>query len=145
MFHAVVLYQCTNTVIRAAWFQISFKFCTRRPVSQGFKILKPLGAVNSHKLKTKQQLHLQLYLTCTLSRWKQKTWLLVTLWKSSSVTGEWLLCILFRIFLCFCVYFGDSCYVMLPCFSHFTDQTVDVKYWIGKNMFSIDKSVYDKT
>ena len=45
--YAVVLYQCINTVIRAVWFQISFRFCTTRPASQGFKILKPRCVVNS--------------------------------------------------------------------------------------------------
>ena len=31
--------------------------------------------------------------------------------------------------------------IKLPYFSHFTDQTVDAKYWSGKNMFSIHKGV----
>ena len=100
MFYAVVLYQCINTVIRAVWFQISFRFCTTRPASQGFKLVKPRCVVNSQTAIAFATL-----LNVYISRSKQKTWLLVTLWKSSLVTGEWHMCILFCIFLWVCVVF----------------------------------------
>ena len=111
MFHAVVLYQCTNTVIRVVWFQISFRFCTARALKFQSHYVSSILT----NCKPNISIAFATLLNVYISRSKQKTWLLVTLWKSSLVTGEWLMYSILRFSLVLCLFWWFIS--KLPCFS----------------------------